>query len=458
MAESTITENWKQKYYKAVIDQDYLEQDNKKGLEQLYKELLRALGHYQGRDPEIDEVLDSLPSQANLKTIPFDEIKRLNYKITQVQESSNRLPEKQAIDKEAGQDSKIDPLTVAKESLHYFIEDLPKLIADRMAFDEVELAIKEANDSNTLRGIIDGIIEVLGTVLDTQERGVIELSCFLGTVINRLEGFKSHFEEEKSSRKSSLSERKKFGDFLGANLNEIRVSIAEAESIEKLQAAIDSRIEEIDSEVTSFVHQEIQRADKAEKSSVALEGQLEKLNLETIQLRKSLEVARTDAIVDPLTNVSNRRAYNERFNVEYTRWKRYREPLTLAIMDIDHFKSINDAYGHPIGDKVLKIVAERIQSQVRESDFFGRIGGEEFAFILVNSDIESAMGKVESLRESVESCQLTVKTEKLQVTISIGIATFREDDSIETIYQRADEALIKAKQTGRNKSLSELDL
>jgi len=456
MTEATIKDDWKEKYYKAVVDQDYLEQENKDGVERLYKELLRALGHHRGRSSAINQALSDLPKKAQLADIPFDKLKIINYQISEVFDSSDVL----AIDhnnQNASQDEKIDLSRVAKELLQHLVKNLPVIIVNKIDSKKLKLAFTEDSDVNALREITDDIEVALNDEFESQDKRIAELSDFLCAIIRRLDGFKAHFNEEKTDQKTRSSERKKFGDFLGANLSQIRTSLAEAESIEQLQVAIDSRIDEIDSEVTSYVHQETLRADKAEKSSAALVGQLEKLHLQTNELRESLEAARSDAIIDPLTNVSNRRAYEDRFNIEYARWKRYREPLTLAIMDIDHFKSVNDTYGHPIGDKVLKVVAERIQNQVRESDFFGRIGGEEFAFILVNSDIESAMMKVEALRKSIESCNFTVKKEKLQVTISIGVATFNEEDTIESIYQRADEALIKAKQTGRNKSFSELD-
>jgi len=457
MTETTIKNDWKQKYYKAIVDQDLIEQEHKERLEKLYKELLRALGHYRGQDAGIDQLLGNLPKIAHVTNIPFDTLTSLNYQISQIVHDSDWLVNTQPT-QSISPEPKTDTVIVAKELLQHFIEKLPATVAGKLDSGKLQSAFNETSDIRILRDVIDDIREVLNGELASKDNKIAELSGFLCTIIKRLDGFKAHFNEEKADRKTSSNEQKMLGDFLGTNLNEIRLSVAEADNIEQLRVAIDSRIDEIGSEVANYLQQETQRAARAEKSSAALAEQLEKLHHQTNQLRESLETARTDAIIDPLTKVSNRRAYDDRLNIEYTRWKRYREPLTLAIMDIDHFKNINDTYGHPIGDKVLKIVAERIQSQVRESDFFGRIGGEEFAFILVNSDIQCAMDKVEALRQSVESCKFTVQMEKLRVTISIGVATFNEKDTVDTIYQRADEALIMAKQTGRNKSLSELDL
>ncbi len=457
MTEVIIQENWKEKYYQAVVDQDYREQQNTECIETLYKELIRALHHYRGQDSAIDEAISGLPKKPNLADIPFEALKRLNYQISSMVDSPDRLLEEQP-NQSRLQAPKVDPCAFAKELLQDLVEKLPVAVMSKIDPHVLESTLSESGDINDLRTVNNEIEVALTDVVTSQDKQIAALSSFLCATIERLDGFKTHFKEEKIDRETSSNEREKLGDFLGVNLKEIRASVAEFETIEQLQLTIDSHIDEINSEITHYVQQEFQRAEKAEKSSIALEAKLEELHFQTNQLRESLEAARAAAIIDPLTNISNRRAYDERFEIEYTRWKRYREPLTLAIIDIDHFKRINDVYGHPIGDKVLQTVAERIQGQVRESDFFGRIGGEEFAFILVNSDLESSMTKVEALRRSIEHCKFTVKTEELQVTISIGVATFKDGDTIDAIYQRADKALIKAKKTGRNKSLSERDM
>ncbi len=452
MSGTELEENWKEKYFKALLETEELEKAGKERLEELYRELLHAFGHFRGREESIDEALGRLPDCDHVDQVSLTELQALNRQIAEIIDDLSSS--KSATD--SGQET--DPLGVAKDSLEYLVQNLPKEVARRLDSEKTDFSQDRINDINTLREAADEIKNTITCVLNERNKKIKELSSFLGGVARKLDGLQTHMQDEKSNRQSSSKDRGELEKVVGDNLKEIKTTVAEAEDIEQLQKAIESRLEEIDKKVASFVEAETERADQAEKASAVLESQLEKLRNEADQLRQSLEAARTDAIVDPLTGVSNRRAYDERFQVEYSRWKRYHEPLTLAIMDIDHFKQINDTYGHPIGDKVLKVVAGRIQQQVRESDFFGRIGGEEFAFLLVDSDLENAMNKVEELRQSIEECNFRMKKKKFKVTISIGVAQFKSRDTIESVYQRADKALVKAKQSGRNRCLSERDL
>jgi len=455
MSETELKKNWKDKYFKALIDQDDLEKMAGERFEQLYKEMLNAFGHFRGRDQTIDQSIAALPKKSEASHVSIDILKDLNHQIADILElTSKDLPQ----ETNNATKPEFETFTIAKDSLEYLIEQLPAEVYRQLDSDKLNTLLNESSDVNSLRAVADDIKNALATVLNERNKKIKELSTFLSRVARRLDGLQSHLKEEKTDRKNSSEDRGDLSDLVGNNLRSIRESVAEAENIDDLQNEIDSRLNEVDQKVTSFIETESDRANKAEQSSASLEAQLKKLQTQTNQLRQSLEAARTDAVVDPLTGVANRRAYDERFQIEYARWKRNHEPLTLTIIDIDHFKIINDSYGHPIGDKVLKVIAGRIQQQVRESDFFGRIGGEEFAFLLVNSDIENSIEKVESLRKSVEECNFRIKKKKFQVTISAGLATFRGKDTIETIYSRADEALVKAKQSGRNKTLSELDL
>ena len=455
MSETELEENWKDKYFKSLMDLDDLEKAAEERFGQLYQELLYAFGHFRGKNQAVDETIAALPGISETDNISIDLLKDLNRQIANI---SDLLSEDLPQENDDATDKELEPFTIAKDALEYLIEQLPAEIARQLDSDKLNTTLNETNDVNSLRAIADDVKNALAAVLNERNKKIKELSTFLGGVARRLDGLQSHLKDEKTDRKNSSEDRGDLSELVGSNLRSIRESVAEAESIDVLQQEIDSKLNEVDQKVTSFIEAEAERADKAEQSSASLETQLKKLQTQTSQLRQSLEAARTDAVVDPLTGVSNRRAYDERFQIEYSRWKRNHEPLTLAIMDIDHFKKINDTYGHPIGDKVLKVVAGRIQQQVRESDFFGRIGGEEFAFLLVNSDIENSIEKVEALRKSVAECNFRIKKKKFQVTISIGLATFKGKDTIDTIYSRADEALVIAKQTGRNKTLSELDL
>jgi diguanylate cyclase (GGDEF)-like protein len=160
---------------------------------------------------------------------------------------------------------------------------------------------------------------------------------------------------------------------------------------------------------------------------------------------------KTLAAIDPLTGLDNRRQFEMLARAELARSQRYMRPLSLLIIDIDYFKTVNDKLGHQAGDGVLRCVANVLVSAKRQSDMVARIGGEEFAMLLPETSKEAAHTIAERLRELVQTCCPSVAGERLDLTISIGVAgaTIRTA-GIETLYRQADQALYEAKRSGRN--------
>ncbi|MDQ7048380.1 MAG: diguanylate cyclase [Enterobacterales bacterium] len=164
-------------------------------------------------------------------------------------------------------------------------------------------------------------------------------------------------------------------------------------------------------------------------------------------LEQSNKALKLLANTDPLTGLPNRRHLFEKFSAEVERSDRYHSKFCLLIMDLDDFKKINDQYGHPTGDEVLKRVSTVIKQTVREADHCGRIGGEEFAIILTESDKKAAKGFAERIRKAIEVCH---SKDEIAVTVSIGLTQRLEKDDLESIYDRADKALYQSKDNGRN--------
>jgi diguanylate cyclase (GGDEF)-like protein len=160
------------------------------------------------------------------------------------------------------------------------------------------------------------------------------------------------------------------------------------------------------------------------------------------------------ATSDPLTGLFNRAYVDERFSVELSRARRYGQVLTIAVIDVDHFKSLNDTHGHMAGDQVLRKIGEILRETFRQSDTAGRYGGEEFVVVLPETDIEAAQQKLESLRELVANTQMMFGTldEKAEVTISAGLASFPQDgDDAAELFALADVRMFQAKGEGRNR-------
>jgi diguanylate cyclase (GGDEF)-like protein len=163
------------------------------------------------------------------------------------------------------------------------------------------------------------------------------------------------------------------------------------------------------------------------------------------------------ATIDDLTQLYNRRYFFERFNQEMERAKRYQRPFSCIIMDIDHFKQVNDTYGHLTGDQVLMDIAKILKKNCRRSDLAGRYGGEELILLLPETDSPGAMIIAERIRDMIEQHQtVNGRGESIQVTVSLGVASLTGPelmtiDKYERIVQYADDALLQAKKDGRNR-------
>ncbi|GMU61418.1 MAG: hypothetical protein AMXMBFR34_31810 [Myxococcaceae bacterium] len=159
--------------------------------------------------------------------------------------------------------------------------------------------------------------------------------------------------------------------------------------------------------------------------------------------------------VDGLTQVSNRRYFEDTLDRELSRCRRYQRSLSMVLVDVDHFKKINDTWGHLAGDAVLKEVATTIRSRIRREDVIARFGGEEFALLLPEIDLKGAVSMAEKVRKLVEKHRFQFDREAIPVTVSAGVAALaKRNEQGAALVKRADEKLYEAKDKGRNKVCS----
>ena len=185
------------------------------------------------------------------------------------------------------------------------------------------------------------------------------------------------------------------------------------------------------------------------------------------ETRLALERAKADAdaanrelaelaATDELTRVPNRRAFLGRATQEMARARRYGQTLSLMMVDVDHFKGINDEHGHGTGDEILRVVADILHDALRETALLARFGGDEFALLLPETPLTGAEVLADRLRKSVESAQVQAAGRPVQVTLSCGIASFEAGDTeVDALIERADLALYRAKRSGRNRSATQ---
>jgi diguanylate cyclase (GGDEF)-like protein len=190
-----------------------------------------------------------------------------------------------------------------------------------------------------------------------------------------------------------------------------------------------------------------------EQLTVELKQAKEKAEKFAHELKDANEKLREMAFRDGLTGLYNHRYFQDLMDNELSRSQRYKKPFSLMILDLDHFKKINDEYGHPVGDIVLKDVSKAIENTIRDSDFAARYGGEEFAVVLPETELRGAAILAERLRKAIEQLEIDTNGCRVDVTVSVGVTCYHPSTAkIEKseIFTQADNALYKSKNKGRN--------
>jgi two-component system, cell cycle response regulator len=214
---------------------------------------------------------------------------------------------------------------------------------------------------------------------------------------------------------------------------------------------VNDKVRGLEAGASDYVTKPFHEAELVARARVHL-----RVKLLTDELRTNNRSLERQSRTDPLTNIANRRGFMEVFERELDRIRRYGGSLGLVMIDIDHFKDVNDKHGHLTGDEVLVAITSSLDAELRSSDLLGRYGGEELAILLVESDAAKARSTAERCRKRIENLDLNVAGERLRLTASFGVVAFPEKPatSVDDLIKLADDALYRAKQGGRNRVAS----
>lgn len=251
----------------------------------------------------------------------------------------------------------------------------------------------------------------------------------------------------RESERSSVN----FHATFGKHVESLRTNSLRATDVGQLKQVLGEHLETITAYLSKEREIQSERNEEARVQIEQLSGRLQELEIEANELKTRLRIEHSMAMRDALTGLPNRAAYDEYIGQEIARWKRFHQPFCLLVWDIDFFKSINDRFGHKAGDKALVVIAETLSSSIRETDFVGRFGGEEFIMVLSGTDHEDALKVANEIRTKVESCGFNSQGKPVNITISCGVTQFIDEDTLDEVFERADKALYQAKHEGRNR-------
>ncbi|MGF1769840.1 diguanylate cyclase [Enterovibrio makurazakiensis] len=298
--------------------------------------------------------------------------------------------------------------------------------------------------------LLELTLESVQLILDGTRNERKASQAFLSQLNEDLSIVQRHNGRSIDNSQSISTQRSTINDELEHSVETIQTQLRDAESLDALRP----KLSQVSVNLASLVARNKELEEREQQLLEQLqhnEQKLEALYSQTMDYRRRLGDQERKLLLDPLTKVYNRAALDDRLEHEYRCWIRYETPFCLAMIDIDHFKSVNDQYGHLVGDKVLKVVARTIHQCLRDTDFIARFGGEEFVILLPDADEETRKSLLNNVRETIAKLPFKFKDMRLTVTVSIGASMFKDNDNTVQVLERADNALYNAKHNGRNK-------
>ncbi len=313
---------------------------------------------------------------------------------------------------------------------------------------ELQQTLLTSNDWEVLR---EGLNRVADLVIAAITRSQREFEAFLKRLDERLQALREHFAQQSDAQTGRQDATATLDREIRAELDKVGDDIRASEDIQALKQSVSQRLEFIGSALERFRTSESEREKLLANQLEAMQEKVAAMEAHSEQMQAQVREERQRALTDLLTQLPNREAWQERLSFEYNRWLRYRHPLTVAVLDVDLFKRINDSYGHKAGDRVLQLVAREMSTRLRSTDFIARFGGEEFVVLLPETPTDEARKVLDSLREHVSGLPFHFSGEPVSITFSAGLTGFQDDDTEESVFDRADRALYQAKDEGRNR-------
>ncbi|WRH92528.1 diguanylate cyclase [Pseudomonas fluorescens] len=335
-----------------------------------------------------------------------------------------------------------------EDTLIGLLDDLTLPERHRPQAEAMRERLKHGLNWYELIPILDDLATLMLAITDS---GQHEFEAYLQQLNERLEAFQSNLQAASEGHADNSSAARAMDTQIREQVDGLQTSVQEAADLEDLKHVLENHLEGLLGTMDQHQKQRDAREQEVATRLKSLSERVAHMEQEAQGFREHLEVQRQKALIDPLTGLPNRAAWSERLEHEIKQWQQHGNTLSLAMLDLDHFKRINDNYGHLAGDKVLKIIATVLRKRLRGSDFIARFGGEEFVLLMPATPPAVGAKLLETLRAAIEACPFHFKGERVTITISMGLATFRAGEHSDLVLKRADQALYRAKNAGRNR-------
>lgn len=320
--------------------------------------------------------------------------------------------------------------------------------------DAVDAKLAAALTNEHLPDVLASLTDMVGKRIQHIERAKEEIEGLLGHMVGKLDEIGQFVAEQHQNQAQSQASSETLNTQLAGEIKAMGETVEAARDLQQIRHQVRSRIDAIDKYLQDFREREATLAAASNARSEQMRSRIVELEAEAKRLQHQLQDQQRASTLDVLTGIPNRQAYDKRVNEELHRLRRFKQATCLAVWDVDHFKRINDTYGHRAGDRVLRVVADCFASRIRSTDFIARYGGEEFVMLLPGTYLEEATRFSERIRIAIAEIGFHFRGSPVSITVSSGLTALSPDDTAGSAFDRADKALYRAKQEGRNRCVS----
>ena len=448
--------SWKDQYLKELDAAEHRQQQWQQHRMLLERMLVRTSLGLKGQSEELDELLDSVREEVRKPSINIDHWQLLQAQIDQQMAileqvefaSHDAVASATAVSVDLGQGA--ERMRIARrvgQLVEQVISEIPLGMEAEKRARALQQTLLYNEDWNALR---KGLRDVAELVMVAIKQSRAQFDEFIQQLDDRLAVLRQSFVAHTSAQSGRLSASEALGRDLRGGITRLSKHIQSSNDLGQLKVSVTEHLDGIAQSVVQFRERESDREKALAAQLEAMQQKIVTMETESELMRDQVVKERRRANTDMLTQLPNRDSWNDRLLLEVERWQRYKGDMTIAIIDIDLFKRINDSYGHKAGDRVLQLLARELKKGLRSTDFIARIGGEEFVVLLPETTGAQAKKVIDSLRANVARLPFHFSNQPVTITFSAGIASIRSGDNEDTLFERADRTLYMVKNAGRN--------
>ncbi len=461
MAEAAADAKWKDRYRELVRDLEDKERHwiaLEAALRSAAGKLaLAAMGQGNALDAALEQVVVALRSDISppqLDASVSQLVRALQVDATASPDSGRSGGSEAAAGPQPAASETREPPVDLEKTLGAFVAAIARVAALTPVASTVRRELGPGTTASEAAALLEHIANAVADVIASLQSQRADLESFLDQVTRQLAFLERwtgwQLDAAQSRRDDNIGLERTFEH----EMTGLKRDVDDLHDVATIKVKVQTRLDAVADQLRSFRESEERRNTENELHAAELQREVAQLKTRTNELSEICAAQENRLMIDSLTGVHSRYAYESRLNEEHQRWQRHSQPLTYTIWDIDHFKRINDQYGHEAGDRLLRAVAEILNRHKRAEDFLARIGGEEFVLLLPMTTLDAGLVVANKLRVAIEETAFRHKRQPERITISCGITEFRAGDTPATAYARADEALYDAKEQGRNRCVS----